>query len=205
MKRVLIETVLVVIVGAAVGLGANAFSPRGLRLSRNYFPGSTAGTVAAPLAGPKSGTANTPALTNSAQLLSARIQELGFQAMDRDRVLGLFHDPLHAQDLIVFIDARGAAHFRDGHIPGAFEFDAYHPEEQLAAVLPACQNAEKVVLYCNGGQCEDSLFAAMFLRDAGVSSDKLFLYMGGFQDWTTNALPVETGVRNSGQISTSTP
>ena len=53
---------------------------------------------------------------------------------------------------------------------------------------------------CNGGTCEDSEFAALSLRDAGVPSNKLFVYIGGFAEWVTNGLPVELGPRKSGRL-----
>ena len=45
-----------------------------------------------------------------------------------------------------------------------------------------CQAAEQVVVYCTGGECEDSDTAAILLRDAGVPTAKLFVYGGGFAE-----------------------
>jgi len=67
-------------------------------------------------------------------------------------------------------------------------------------VLGACQNAEKVVVYCNGGDCEDSQFAAVTLRDTGVPKEKLFVYPGGMAEWATNGWPIEIGARKSGVL-----
>jgi rhodanese-related sulfurtransferase len=58
----------------------------------------------------------------------------------------------------------------------------------------------KVVVYCSGGECEDSEFAAIMLRDAGVPRDILFVYAGGILEWKATGLPVETGARLSGEI-----
>jgi len=121
--------------------------------------------------------------------------------MDGSRVGQLFHDPRRQQDVIVFIDARDEAHYQQGHIPGAYEFDSYHPGQYLDVILPLCRQAEQIVVYCNGGDCDDSESAALFLRDdAGISSQKLFVYGGGMTEWMTNNLPVETGARNSGTL-----
>ena len=204
MKRILLEAVLVSVAGAAIAFAANALSPRGLSLTKNYFPGATIGTVAAPITASVTPAAGTNS-ASPAQLVAARIRELGFQTIDRTKAVELFKDPLFSQNLILFVDARDAAHFREGHIPGALEFDPYRPEQQLGTVIPACQSAEKIVVYCNGGDCEDSLFATIILRDAGISNPKLFIYSGGFQEWTTNGLPVELGERNSGQLRAQNP
>ena len=67
-------------------------------------------------------------------------------------------------------------------------------------VLPVCQKAEQIVVYCNGGDCDDSETAALLLRDVGIPNQKLFVYGGGMAEWITNSLPVETGARNSGNL-----
>jgi rhodanese-related sulfurtransferase len=100
----------------------------------------------------------------------------------------------------VFIDARDESHYREGHIPGACEFDPYRPDKYFAAILPICRAAEQIVVYCNGGDCDDSETAAILLRNVGIANQKLFIYGGGITEWTDNNLPVETGARNSGNL-----
>jgi 3-mercaptopyruvate sulfurtransferase SseA len=70
----------------------------------------------------------------------------------------------------------------------------------LGGVLSASQAADLVVVYCTGGDCEDADSTAILLRDAGVPNQKLFVYGGGYIDWTANQLPIEKGARNSGVI-----
>jgi rhodanese-related sulfurtransferase len=204
MKRVLLETVLVALVGGSIAFLANAVSPRGLSLARNYFPGGTNNTVATPLISARSqpGSTNGPAAVDA---IAARAKEYGFTLLTREQTIERFRNPLIAQNLILFIDARDEAHYLKGHIPGSHEFDHYRPEKHLGTVLPLCQLAEQVVIYCNGGDCEDSLFAAMSLRDAGIEPQKLFIYTGGMQDWATNNLPIELGPKDSGQLKNSSP
>jgi rhodanese-related sulfurtransferase len=196
-RKVVIETVLVILAGAALALAANVVSPRGLALRRNYFPPGIEGAsrtaiLPPPASGPPTNEVAVP------QRRAAQIREMGLQSIDHDQAVRRFGDPRFAQEKVIFIDARDEEHYRAGHVPGAFEFDPYRPERHLAAVLPVCQLADEVVLYCNGGECEDSLFAAIVLREAGLPGERLFVYEGGFSEWTTNGLPVETGERNSG-------
>jgi rhodanese-related sulfurtransferase len=134
------------------------------------------------------------------QLLQAQFQAEGLQLAASNEVAKLFADPKRGQGLVVFIDARDDEHYLAGHIPGAYQLDHYHPENYLAVVLPACQVAEQVVVYCKGGSCEDSEQTAIFLRDAGVLKEKLFVYAGGFDEWTANNMPIEIGQHNSGQL-----
>lgn len=195
------EAVLVAGLGAALAFAANRISPRGLALTRDYFPSGTAHAVRpAADAGlqPAAGTnSETP---TPAQLLAAQMKEKGLQLMDGRQAAQDFRDPRFLLGTIVFVDARDEAHYQKGHIPGAYEFDPYHPEAYFGAVLPACQKAEQIVVYCNGGDCDDSENAALLLRDVGISSQKIFVYGGGFNEWTAGNLPVETGSRNSGTL-----
>lgn len=112
----------------------------------------------------------------------------------------IFEDPHYRQSASIFIDARDDKHYQEGHIPGAFQLNYYRPDAHLPLVIPMAQVAEKVVLYCNGGNCEDSELAALLLRDAGIPGQKLFVFAGGFTEWAGAGLPVERGVRDSGQI-----
>ena len=70
-------------------------------------------------------------------------------------------------------------------------------------VLPAAQAAEEIVVYCTGGECEDADTAAIVLGDAGVPAKKVFVYGGGYSEWTENHLTLETGARNSGALTNS--
>jgi rhodanese-related sulfurtransferase len=201
-RNVFLEALLVAVAGIVLAFGANLVSPRGLALTRNYFPaGINRPVLAATGVGSPRDVANTNLPASSpAQLLAVRLKELGLQCVDGRQAAQLFHDPRFKQGRIAFIDARDEQHYREGHIPGACEFDPYHPEKYFATVLPVCQAAEQIVLYCNGGDCDDSESAAITLRDVGIANQKLFIYTGGITEWTTNGLPVEIGGRNSGNL-----
>jgi rhodanese-related sulfurtransferase len=199
--RIFREAVLVAVLSAALAFAANQISPRGLALTRDYFPTGTAHSVRPVAAAglPRVGGTNSGTLS-PAQFLAAQLMEKGLQSMDGRQAAQFFHDPRFQQDIIVFVDARDEEHYQQGHIPGAYEFDPYHPEKYFDTVLPLCQKAEQIAVYCNGGDCDDSESAAILLRDAGIPNQKLFVYGGGFAEWTTNSLPVETGARNSGNL-----
>ena len=196
MRKVLLEGLLVAISGGALAFLANAVSPRGLQLTRDFF-GSGAEIHAAQIS-----TNSAPA--SSAEAVAARLKALGFQLADSNHAKALFQDPRYQQGSVVFVDARDDEHYQKGHIPGAYQLDYYHPEKTLGTVLPLCQNAEVIVVYCNGGQCEDSEFTAKFLTSAGINAGKLMVYIGGIMEWATNGLPIELGERGSGQMQEAT-
>jgi rhodanese-related sulfurtransferase len=190
-KNIFVEVLLVAIAGVVFAFAANQISPRGLALTRNYFPAKNNHTTMA-------ATNTTPAVLSSAQLLAAQMRKNGLQLVGGSQVVKLFRDTRFKQNAVVFIDARDESHYHDGHIPGAYEFDPYHPDKYFAAILPICQAAEQIVVYCNGGDCDDSQTAAILLRNVGIANQKLFIYGGGIAEWTNNSLPVETGAQNSG-------
>src|SRR5947207_8581976 len=183
-SNVLLEAALVAVVGLAFALAANALSPRGLRLSRNYFPGDTVASrpQSATNSGSNVATAR-PGDPLGAALL--RLEQRGLQIIRSNEVVELVHDPRFEQGLVLLIDARDDAHYQAGHIPGAWQLDHYRAEQFMPAILPACLSAQKVVVYCNGGACEDSEFTAIMLRDAGVPRENLFVYAGGITEWKT--------------------
>ena len=192
--KILREAALVALLGAAFAFAANQISPRGLTLTRDYFP---AGPVSP--ARPATGGTNSEPVS-PAQLLAKQMREKGLQLLDESQTVKLFRDPRFKQDIVVFVDAREVVHYQQGHIPGAYEFDPYRSGKYFDVVVPVCQKAEQIVVYCNGGDCDDSETAALLLRDMGIPNQKLFVYIGGITEWTADKLPVETDERNSGSL-----
>jgi rhodanese-related sulfurtransferase len=192
--KIFAEAALVAILGAAFAFAANQISPRGLALTRDYFPAGPA----SPARSAAGGTNSEP--VSPAQFLAQQMLEKGLQLLDESQTVRLFRDPRLKQNIVVFIDAREVVHYQQGHIPGAYEFDPYRSGKYYDEVLPVCQKAEQIVVYCNGGDCDDSETAALLLRDMGILNQKLFVYGGGITEWTADNLPVETGERNSGTL-----
>ena len=144
-------------------------------------------------------------MPSAQEIAVARLKEKGLQAVDGPEAMQLFRDPQYELESIVFIDARDDRHYQEGHIPGAYQFDRYYPEKHLPAVLPACLNARNIVVYCTGGNCEDSEFAALMLKEAGVPQERLAVYVGGMTEWIAKAWPVEVGERKSGKMRAANP
>jgi rhodanese-related sulfurtransferase len=196
---ILREALLVAVAAASFGFAANALSPRGLKLPNDYFPGDARLTNAPSRVAP-SAPVQAAATNDDPEVAEAmrRIKEEGLQPIDRAETERLFHDPRYQQGLVIFIDARHEAEYADSHIPGAYCLDPYHMEQNLADVLNHCQNAEQVVVYCHGGECPDAESTTIDLGKDGVPAQKLFVYGGGFDEWSAKHLPLEKGARNSG-------
>jgi rhodanese-related sulfurtransferase len=194
------EGALVAVIGAALAFAANGLSPHGLELTKDYYPGDK---VASPTTAGATNLTNAAATTTNSplEILSARLRANGLQLAESNHVAQFFHDPRREQDGVIFIDARDEDHYRAGHIPGAYHFDRFQPQNYFTNVGQVCLSAQQMVFYCNGGDCDDSEQAAIMLRDSlGIPKEKVFVYGGGFTEWTNNGMPFELGQRNSGEL-----
>lgn len=213
MLKILRDAGLILLLGIPLSLLINATSPRGLSLNRDYFysqstprpPDSPTGTNVE-ATGSVALTPTSPApegvpATKTADPLKARLDAAGLGLVTHDEAAALHQTEAYGQGRIIFVDARDITHFHEGHIPGAYRFDHYRMEETLGEVLPVCLVADQVVVYCNGGSCEDSEYAANDLVQLGVTPGQVFVYAGGITEWKSRGMPIERGPRQSGDIS----
>lgn len=203
-REILRDSVVLLLAGIAVGLVANGISPRGLSLRRDYFAGlNRPGAGHATSESRAASFARAPAVASESTGINAarrvRLAARGIDLADHARAVELFRDGDYVAGRIVFIDARDDVHFKAGHIRGAWQLDHYRLEQHLTEILGACAIAERIVVYCNGGECEDSELAANDLLQFGVPATKLLVYAGGITEWTSQGMPIETGSRASGQ------
>ena len=91
------------------------------------------------------------------------------------------------------IDARRKEDFDEGHIPGALLFDYYDMGRYRDRVLSVLSNEREIVVYCSEATCDDSELLAKELYLLGFT--KLFVFKGGFAEWSGAGLPVERGSR----------
>jgi rhodanese-related sulfurtransferase len=215
--QILWECLAVTAVGTLLALTANALHPQGVRLGRNYFPRRTPPAISAPVQAdadkrssaddplddtPPPAAATVPDAFSQSALdrIADHIEQQGFQVIRHDAVVALFNNPLTRDGFNIFIDARNDRAYTVGHIPGAYQLDHYHIEDYIDQVLPACMSALTIVVYCSGGECEDSEFTALELFDRGVDPSRIFVYPGGMSLWKHSGMPVEIGARDSGRI-----
>ena len=176
-KKTLVEFVIVGAIGVALGFCVNGLrASEFIILRKNYFD---MGSQPEPV-------------SDSAM---RRHPKHKFQTITFDDVLETFNDGGMVDGTCVFVDARNDQLYQEGHIPGALQADHWRLDEYIEAVLDAADMAEKVIVYCNGGDCEDSIFMCQDLIEFDVSSDRLFLYEGGWNEWELNGQPVATGAQ----------
>jgi len=81
----------------------------------------------------------------------------------------------------VFVDARESFFFEEGHIPRAINLPASKITGKKLPALPA-DPAANVIVYCSGGDCEDSGIVARALLAAGCQN--VAILSGGWDAWS---------------------
>jgi rhodanese-related sulfurtransferase len=101
---------------------------------------------------------------------------------------------LHANGAL-FLDARRSKEFVQGHVSEARSFPVWEAEvvkERVEGLVAEGRDLSlPVVLYCSGGDCEDSHMLAQTLFGAGF--ENLLVYRDGFPDWVKRGGAVRTG------------
>jgi len=180
-----VHIVVILLVGSLLGVGFNAVRQEGrINLKRNYFRVADAAPPAAGQAVVKLPSDVTPAHT---------LPPHPYTVVTVDEVAEMVGSDAAYAGQIVFVDARRKDDFEEGRIAGAYNVDNYNVDRDLPAVRPFLDMAEKVVVYCGGGDCEDSIFLATELEFRGIARDRLLLFEGGMAAWTRAGLPSETG------------
>ena len=103
---------------------------------------------------------------------------------------------LHSKG-VLFLDARRTSVYEQGHIPGARPFSVWESDvdEKVNKLYaersdPKDQNLP-IVIYCSGGDCEDSHMLAQKLW--GIQFNNVYVYKDGFPDWQKRGEPIHTG------------
>ena len=163
------EALALLVLACLVGLTFNARRSAGLVLTRDYFPVLKVSNSNE--SAEESNSADAPAL------------EHGFNVVSLSEALDYYS---RGESSIVFIDARDDAHYEKCHIPSAIQFDYYHPDEYIDNVCDFAADAEIVIIYCNGGECEDSIQTARYLTEEieePLPFEIVHVFEGGIQAW----------------------
>lgn len=161
--RMLCEAAAVAVIGFLVGFANNALSSRSIPLVGRWNK-----TYGVP----------SPGGTNDATRGNVEIGAEEAMRLSREKAL--------------FLDARPAEAYAESHILGAYSF----PEDQAAArmdeVLSMVERRKKVVVYCQGMDCDEAHLLAGTLRGAGVK--EIFVFAGGLKEWETAGYPLAQSI-----------
>lgn len=87
---------------------------------------------------------------------------------------------------IVIIDARSPEMYSQGHIGAAINvFPLTEEKDAYFQTISSLPRDKTFIIYCDGGNCDLSHHLFTDLKNFGF--EKVFIYNGGWEDWTKNA------------------
>jgi len=89
---------------------------------------------------------------------------------------------IQSNDFII-IDARQEDAFKKGHIPRSVNIFALDEPDIKVPKIFDIPKDKKIIVYCDGGQCDLSHALAKELRDA-FGFKQVFLYEAGWEEWS---------------------
>ena len=158
--------------------------------SKGEYPTKAATPAPRPAAAPMATPASAPASAGGSDLLARFPPHPDAPWVEISGEDAAF---LHREG-VLFLDARRTKDYELGHIRGARAFSVWESDvdEKTLALLGEGRDAKQpVVLYCSGGECEDSHMLAQKLFGAGFNN--LLVYRGGFPDWVSRGGAVSRG------------
>jgi rhodanese-related sulfurtransferase len=91
----------------------------------------------------------------------------------------------------MFVDARNPEHYKGGHVENAIRIESAMFKSGDPAELALMPRSAIVIVYCNGGQCDESENVAKFLTASGYKT--VYVLHDGFPGWKAMGYPSATG------------
>ena len=177
-----------VLLGAAVVCAAVSNALAGPERKLHWFARAEA-TAFKPAATPAAPAADPPAVPPAGTGELSPHPDRPWVEISGDQVAALY-----ARGNVPFLDARRSAAYREGHIKGARPFPVWEADvdDRVKTFFGEGHDPNApIVVYCTGGDCEDSHMLAQKLFFAGFNA--VFVYKDGFPDWQKRGLPAAKG------------
>lgn len=163
-QRPLRDALGLIVFGTLVGLAANALSPRGIPLTGDFSRGA--------------------ALAN---LSEDELKELPPVVELADVKTAI----ASGDSLLAVLDARAPDAYAEGHLPGALNLSVENLDEFYAPLKDTLSRRNRIIVYCDGGDCELSHDLAEALKSLGHKRVQLFA--GGVAAWTESGEKLKEG------------
>jgi len=213
LRRHILETATILLVAVAIALVSNTLASRErkLKLPGDYPNATTVGSSSKVNGEPAAAPAKPQGPVGTSVVLppskkSPVSSSPAAPAADRDLLARFPPHPdkpyveipgedaarLHTAG-VPFLDARRTSLFEDGHVAGARSVSVWESDvdEKVMALMGEQDGAKPLVLYCSGGDCEDSHLLAQKLWGAGFND--VLVYRDGFPDWVKRGGAVRRG------------
>jgi len=109
------------------------------------------------------------------------------QVVGLDEARGLFES-----DAAIFLDARPADQYDEGHIQGALNLPWQEVDHYFMDLADRLEDTRTIVTYCDGESCDLSHELALFLKEMGFTNVRVLV--NGWTVWQQAGLPIEGGV-----------
>ena len=97
--------------------------------------------------------------------------------------------------IAVFVDARHADVYNEGHILGAFSLPIGQVDEAIHAFVEQYPKESMIITYCSGRTCEDSHILSQRFLEQGYTDVSVFI--DGFPGWEMEGYPIEAAEKHS--------
>lgn len=186
--------IAIALIASVVGLAANSIRDHGsINFSRNYFKKLPVVTNTTEQVQPTidSETGDVTAVTPTPD---DGIQRLSFEEAQDNFIVGEEEFESTGESIYIFVDARVRDQYEEGHIPGAAWLYHYESENLIDELRSELEMAFFIIVYCNGGDCEDSIHLATDMTSLyGLPAENIFVYEGGLNEWKEREMPVTVG------------
>jgi rhodanese-related sulfurtransferase len=182
-----LQAATLVLVAVVCAFVANAFAGPQRRLSwiGKYAPVSRESAPATPAPAERPAAA----AASSAERAFAPHPDKPWVEISGDDAFLLF-----SRKTVPFLDARRTSVYAAGHIAGSRPFSVWESDvdEKVKRFFEeGHEPSGPIVVYCSGGDCEDSHMLAQKLYMS--SFDNVLVYKDGFPDWETRGLSIHKG------------
>ena len=109
----------------------------------------------------------------------------GFTVVETDAV----EKALVEATYMFLFDARSQEDYDAGHLPTAMPLPVTEFGHRFIEYMPALTPADRLLVYCSGKECDESLALARALRDQGYTGVEI--YVGGMSAWKEAGKDIE--------------
>ncbi len=96
---------------------------------------------------------------------------------------------LYKKENIIIVDARERIFYEKGHIKGAINIPYNEFEIYPGRFLSFLQKDKDIIIYCEGGYCEESFIVAEIILKYNFKN--ISVYIDGYPEWGKRGLPYE--------------
>lgn len=182
------QFIIILMLGTAAGLIANAVNPSGIPLVMDASRYSTDKSDSI-----KNSFMNNPYDTSQKQTPALQNPNVTKDGIVKPQNIKIDLAKFFFDKNALFFDGRKPEEFAAGHIKNAvslpYEEFSKKTKEEKTELMRKYNKEGMVVVYCGGGKCEVSIDLAYELARVGFTS--LNIYLGGYKEWEDTGYPIE--------------